>query len=202
MLGVRGATGWIGGMGVVTSARRGGVGTTLMQAVLAEARAAGTDEVGLEVLEPNDAAIALYEQLGFRRVRMLEVWSLAAAPPASSARDADPDVAHAWIRAHRASREPWQRADATLERLHGVEALELPDAAAALVRATGGRASVLQLAANDADSAADVLAAARARADTLNFLNVPEGDPASAALQRLGGKLEIRQHEMSLALAQ
>jgi ribosomal protein S18 acetylase RimI-like enzyme len=201
MLAVREATGWIGGMGVVAAARRGGLGTILMRAVLDEARTAGLGEVGLEVLEPNDAAIRLYERLGFRRVRMLEVWSLAAAPPTASAREADPEAAHAWIRAHRRSGEPWQRADATLERLRGVEAVELPDAAAALVRVSDGRASVLQLAAHDVDAAADVLAATRARADTLSFLNVPEGDPASSALERLGGKLEIRQHEMSLALA-
>jgi ribosomal protein S18 acetylase RimI-like enzyme len=202
LLGIRGDTGWIGGMGVVAGVRRGGVGTALMEAVLAEARAAGVRVVGLEVLEPNDGAIRLYERLGFRRVRMLEVWSLAAAAHASEARAADPESAHAWIRGHRGAPEPWQRADATVERLEAVEAVELPDAAAALFRVTAGRVSVLQLAAVDAAAAAQVLGAARALGESLHFVNVPEDDPASAALARLGGKLEIRQHEMRLAPAE
>ena len=41
MLGVRQARGWVGGMGVVTAARRTGVGMRLMRAIMDEALAAG-----------------------------------------------------------------------------------------------------------------------------------------------------------------
>ena len=76
MLGIRGDEGWIGGMGVATAHRRAGIGEALMRAVLDEAQARRVRRVRLEVLEPNDAARLLYEKLGFRRVRDLEVWTL------------------------------------------------------------------------------------------------------------------------------
>src|SRR5207248_8188762 len=82
LLGVRGDRGWIGGLGVVPAARRRGLGRTLMEAVLAEA----PPEVTLEVIEQNEAAIRLYEDLGFERVRLLEVWSLDAEVQASDVR--------------------------------------------------------------------------------------------------------------------
>ena len=62
-LGVRGDEGWIGGLGVVPAERRHGVGRALMESVLEEAPA----RVTLEVLEQNEPAIRLYEQLGFTR---------------------------------------------------------------------------------------------------------------------------------------
>ncbi len=58
------------------------------------------------------------------------------------------------------------------------------------------RVSVLQLAADDEGAAIDLLAAARARGRSLHFVNVPEGDPASAALRTLGGNLDLRQLEL------
>src|SRR5215210_1476703 len=84
LLGVRGRVGWIGGMGVARRARRSGVGRGLMDAVLESARAARLPEVTLEVIEQNEPAIRLYEQLGFRDTRLLEVWSLSAETPSSS----------------------------------------------------------------------------------------------------------------------
>src|SRR5687768_8275959 len=51
MLAVRGRTGWIGGMGVVCTARGRGLGRAAMQAVLRGAAALGLDCVDLEVLE-------------------------------------------------------------------------------------------------------------------------------------------------------
>jgi hypothetical protein len=56
---------------------------------------------------------------------------------------------------------------------------------------------VLQLGAVGERAARDLLAGARARGDSLSFLNVPEGDPASAALHALGGRLTTRQLEMA-----
>ena len=87
---------------------------------------------------------------------------------------------------------PWQRQDRSLP--DGFERLET-DGGAALVRTTGTRVSVLQLAAAGEEPARRLLAAARARGDSLHYVNVPEGDPASAALAGLGGTLELRQLE-------
>ena len=63
---VRGERAWIGGLGVVPAKRRRGVGRALMEAVLAEA----PPLVTLEVIEQNEPAIRLYEQLGFERTRV------------------------------------------------------------------------------------------------------------------------------------
>lgn len=66
-------------MCVVPAARRLGVGGALLQRVLDDARARGCDPVTLEVLEPNDRALRLYERLGFRPVRRLFALSAARA---------------------------------------------------------------------------------------------------------------------------
>ena len=72
LLGVRGESAWVGGLGVARPSRRRGLGRLLMEALLADA----PPTVRLEVLEENEPAIRLYESLGFRHVRLLEVWSL------------------------------------------------------------------------------------------------------------------------------
>ncbi len=183
-LGVRGGNGWIGGLGVVPAERRHGVGRALMESVLEVA----PPRVTLEVLEQNGAAIRLYEQLGFVRTRVLEVWSLQAEVPAAEARAVGKrPLGQAGL--------PWQRADESLP--EGCERIEV-DGAAALIRVNGPRVGVAQLAAEDADAAAELLAAARGRGESLHFMNVPEGDPAAAALRRLGGSLDLRQFEYEL----
>jgi ribosomal protein S18 acetylase RimI-like enzyme len=199
-LGVRGDEGWIGGLGVALAVRRRGIGRQLMDAVLGAARAAGIARVSLEVLEANTGAIALYEQLGFERTRMLEVWSLTADPGGSGAEPATAREAAAWIRANRRAPEPWQRADESIRNLE-LEAVAVPGRGAALFRVTGEVASALQLAAADEETAAELLAAVRRRGSSLRFVNVPEGDPAGDALRRLGGTLDVRQLEMALELS-
>jgi ribosomal-protein-alanine N-acetyltransferase len=198
LIGVRRDHGWIGGLGVVPSARRHGLGRRLMKDVL---EAADVRRVSLEVLEPNIPALALYEQLGFEPTRTLEVWSLAADPGGSAAEPADVGEGHAWIRANRRVPEPWQRADESVAKLGDeVEAVLVPDRGAVLFRVSGEVASVLQLAAVDDDAAAELLTAVRARGRSLRFVNVPEGDPAAGALRKLGGTLDVRQVEMALTL--
>jgi hypothetical protein len=56
-------------------------------------------------------------------------------------------------------------------------------------------ATVFQLEARDEDAAAALLS----RGVTLNYVNVPEGDVAIGALERLGGELRLKQFEMTLA---
>jgi GNAT superfamily N-acetyltransferase len=175
-LGVRGERGWIGGLGVAPEARRHGVGRALMVAVLDAAPPAVT----LEVLEQNEPAIRLYESLGFERRRVLEVWSLPKRE-AVEARSADP----APLGQHDL---PWQREDASLP--PGYERVEV-DGGAMLFRGS----TILQLEASDEDAAAALLARGR----PLTYVNVPEGDVAIAALERLGGERTARQFEMLLA---
>ncbi|HUK62202.1 MAG TPA: GNAT family N-acetyltransferase, partial [Dongiaceae bacterium] len=116
MLGIRGTRGWVGGMGVTPEARRRGTGRVLMEALIEQARARAVTEVQLEVLEQNAPAIALYEALGFRRVRELDVWALSAPVDPGTAREVDPEDALAWIAARRAAPEPWQRAEESVRR--------------------------------------------------------------------------------------
>jgi ribosomal protein S18 acetylase RimI-like enzyme len=196
MLGVRGDEAWIGGLGVVVAERRGGLGSLLMEAVLDEARVRGVREVRLEVIVENDRAIPLYERLGFEYARELEVWSLPGAP--GDVREADAGRAHAWIREHRRDREPWQRADATLEHLDDLVGLEA-DGGAAVVRVSGGRVSVQQISGSDS-ALRELLAAAQALGESVYVLNLPAGHPAAAALRDLGGRIDVRQHEMALGL--
>ncbi|MGZ4353731.1 MAG: GNAT family N-acetyltransferase [Gaiellaceae bacterium] len=175
-LGVRGERSWIGGIGVVRSRRRHGVGRALMEALLAEA----PPVVTLEVLEQNEPAIKLYEALGFERTRVLEVWTLKE-PPTREARSVEPaPLGQTGL--------PWQRADESLP--PGYERVEV-DGGAMLFR--GG--TILQLQAVDEDAAVQLLS----RGTPLHYVNVPEGDIASGALRRLGGELTLRQFEMALS---
>jgi ribosomal protein S18 acetylase RimI-like enzyme len=193
----RGEDGWIGGVGVSAPARRGGVGERLMLAVLDEARTLGLARVWLEVLVQNEPAIRLYEKLGFDHVRDLEVWSLDGAP--GEALPGSAEDAHAWIREHRSAREPWQRADGTLARLGGLEGIA-GEGGAAVARISGGRVSILQLAAETPAATEALLGAARGLGDSVSWLNVPADDPAATVLERLGGRVDARQHEMVLEL--
>jgi GNAT superfamily N-acetyltransferase len=197
-LGLRGAESWIGGVGVVPAERRRGLGRALMEGVHAEARSRGAERVWLEVIVENTQAVALYEQLGYAHVRDVEVWSLGDVGDAGEAREVDAAEAHAWIREHRVEREPWQRDDASLANVTATRGLVV-DGAAAVVRVTGSRVSVLQLAGEEAPLRT-LLAGARALGESLVLLNLPAGHPAGAALASLGGRADVRQHEMVLRL--
>ena len=173
-LAIRGNRGWIGGIAVVPEQRRGGVGRALMEAVLELA----PPTVLLEVIEANEPAIKLYESLGFEKTRVLEVWRV----------EADE------VPAERAARStlgqtdlPWQREDASLPADY--ERVEV-DGGAMIFR--GG--TVFQLEARDEDAAAALLS----RGTVLDYMNVPEGDVAIGALERLGGELRLKQFEMVL----
>lgn len=173
-LGVRGDRGWIGGIAVVPEQRGNGIGRALMEAVLELA----PPTVLLEVIEANEPAIRLYETLGFERTRVLKVWRVEA-PLAPAETVAQSTLGQAGL--------PWQREDASLP--PDYERVEV-DGGAMLFR--GG--TVFQLEARDEDAAATLLS----RGATLNYVNVPEGDVAIGALERLGGELRLKQFEMAL----
>lgn len=66
---VDGREGWIGGVGVIPSARGKGVGKMLMTAAEDFCREKGVSEVFLEVIEGNLRAQRLYEKLGYSATR-------------------------------------------------------------------------------------------------------------------------------------
>ncbi len=207
LLGVRGAEAWIGGMATVPAHRRAGLGRRMLDAAIDAAAQAGCTTVWLEVVDRNAAAVALYRDRGFAQVRDLTVWSLpAAADRGPEAREVDEREAGAWIAAHREEREPWQRADGTLEQLRGAGAtlrglvLERSgEVAAALVCRDGTSVSALQLAAVD-DAAAEALLRAAADDRDLHVTNAPADGRISRALEGRGASVIARQHEMRLDL--
>jgi GNAT superfamily N-acetyltransferase len=192
-LGVRGEESWIGGIGVVTAARRSGVGEALMRALHAQAQERGIRRVWLEVIVENTGAFALYEKLGYRTVRDVQVWSLPlSVSERSEAEDATAEEAHARIEKLRAGREPWQRTDGTLA--HYADARGLVTAeGAAVYRQPGENVQLVQIAGK-----VEPLLRALRTLGTVSLLNLPEDDPATPVMQSLGGAAVVRQHEMLL----
>ena len=192
-LGLRGERTWLGGVGVVTSHRRRGIGEKLTRALLDQARAAGAREMVLEVIAENAPAIALYEKLGFRTTRMLEVLTLPAAE-GEQAHEADLAETRARVTAERAEPEPWQREDGTLDNLTGLAAVSA-GVAHAVYRVDGQRVDLLQAGGDPAG----LLPALCARGSVL-ALNFPEGGPVATALREAGATLVLAQREMVVAL--
>ena len=193
-LGVRGVRTWLGGVGVVPSARGRGIGELLTRTLLDRARATGAREMVLEVIVENAPAFALYEKLGWKTTRELEVLSLEAAT-GGSAEEIDLAEARRRIAAARTEPEPWQREDATVDNLDGVTAFGA-SGGAAIYRMEGERVNLLQIDGGDLDT---VVAATRARGPIL-ALNYPAGSPAAKAMHDAGATVVVRQFEMSLAL--
>jgi GNAT superfamily N-acetyltransferase len=213
LVGRRGEEGWIGGMGTHPDHRRRGLGEAALRAAVAAARHDGCAEVRLEVITGNLRAIALYEKLGFRRSRELVVAQLdpaqdqrgSGAPDDTVVEVGDRD-AERWVARHGTGPEPWQRAGAVLARLRergtplrGVTVQQRGRTrAAAVLRDQETVTGVLQIAAEDAAAAAGLLRAVAAPERVVRLVNVPDGDPAVAALPRLGADLVARQYEMRL----
>ncbi len=208
LVGRRGQTGWIGGMGTVLSHRRRGLGERALVDAIDAAAACGCVEIRLEVLVDNEPAIRLYSKLGFQIVRELAVWSC---PPVvretpSGAECVDIGLPWEWIAAHRGSTEPWQRADETLAafKRRGVELRGLAHerggdtVAAAIIRETAEAVDVVQISAVDEHEAASILLAAAGSGRTLRLANVSLDDPASLAMEGLGAERLATQYEMTL----
>jgi ribosomal protein S18 acetylase RimI-like enzyme len=195
-LGVRGDDAWIGGVGVVPAARRSGVGEALMRALHEQARERGIRRVWLEVIVENTTALALYEKLGYRTVRDVEVWSLPAEDGPSEAKEVPAVEARARIRELGTGHEPWQRADRTVENYGDARGLST-DGAAAVYRQPGEHVQVLQIAGDP-----EPLLHSMRRLGTVSVLNLPVDEPAASALGSLGATVVVRQHEMLLQLGE
>jgi GNAT superfamily N-acetyltransferase len=206
LVGVRGGDAWVGGMGTAPPYRRRGLGEKALLAAIDAARGRGCAAMWLEVIAENEAAIRLYRKLGFERVRELIVWTLDKTDgPAPPSRPVDAGEAREWIAATRTSREPWQRADESLCKMDGLDALVAERdgeiaGAAIYKQAGGGRVTVLQIAAIDTAAAKDVLLAASSGTRDLRLSNAPPGEPPSVALEELGARAVVRQLEMRLAV--
>jgi GNAT superfamily N-acetyltransferase len=189
-LAVRGRDAWIGGVGVVASARRAGLGEALMRAVHEEARTRGVERVWLEVIVENTGAFSLYEKLGYELVQDVEVWTL----PAEAGEHAGREFPVAEVKAQLPERrEPWQRADGTLSHYDDVRGLVTESGAMLFcVRSS----SQLQQYTGEPEP---LLRALRTFGD-VSVLNLPADDPAAAVLRELGGSVTVRQHEMLLEL--
>jgi ribosomal protein S18 acetylase RimI-like enzyme len=187
-LGIRGEDGWIGGVGVVKSARRSGLGETLMRALHDEARQRGLRRVWLEVIVENTAAFALYEKLGYEVTQEVEVWTL----PGAESEHAGREVPVAETKTRLSARhEPWQRADGTLA--HYADVRGLVTDTGAMLFCVRSSAQLQQY----AGEPGPLLQALRTFGDVY-ILNLPADDPAAAVLRELGGSVVVRQHEMLL----
>ncbi len=189
-LGLRGEDAWIGGVGVVSGARRSGVGEALMRALHEQARERDVRRVWLEVIVENTGALALYEKLNYEPVQDVEVWTLPGDDGEHVGREVPPAEAKAQLPERH---EPWQRADGTLAHYDDVRGL-VTDSGAMLfcVRSS----AQLQQYTGEPEP---LLRALRAFGD-VSVLNLPADDPAARVLRALGGSVVVRQHEMLLEL--
>ena len=73
MLGMRGDRGWITRLGIIPDRREGGMGTCMMQALIAAARERDARLIQLEVIVGNDPAHRLFLRCGFKEARRLMV---------------------------------------------------------------------------------------------------------------------------------
>jgi Acetyltransferase (GNAT) family len=130
-----------------------GIGESLTRMLLDQAREAGAREMKLEVIVENAPAIALYEKLGFKRTRELEVLSLAAATGHPGGRETELQEGLRVAAASHDGPEPWQRADETVANLarrgSPPRAITL-EGAAAVFSGDGERVSLLQAAGDTA----------------------------------------------------
>lgn len=101
----------VGGMGVVPAARGSGASRQLLQRAIADARAAGCDQLELEVFAQNTPAVRLYQAFGFETLAPL--WGFerdagALPPPAVRPKPIAPRCAATWMAARGPVDLPYQ----------------------------------------------------------------------------------------------
>jgi ribosomal protein S18 acetylase RimI-like enzyme len=208
--------GWrmrVAAMGIVAGQRGRRLGRALLDDAVAVSRAAGADRLVLEVLSPNQAALALYDSAGFRRQRRLLGFASSALPVAAAPEHqlASPESLAAALAAEPERAWPWQLSPHTLvaaapEALH-VHALG-SEAFACVSRPGPGRLSLRLLyvvpSARRQGRARRLLGAIQSL-DPEATWDVPPLVPEEfdvAAMAALGfAQGELHQFEMELALA-
>jgi ribosomal protein S18 acetylase RimI-like enzyme len=229
LLSVRGARGWVGGVGVAPAWRGKGWGAALMRALIEEARALGLHSVQLEVLEQNTVARHLYERLGFVTTRRLDIFTgplteLPAAAPGDGSATAVPvpiaDALAAYAALDRVT-PPWQREPATLSQL---AARNTAIQAIAITREAAVHATLIYAAARDSGPTPSLtlydLASRGTTTDErrehgltlfqhafdgqleaiVRAVNIPPGDPLGELLRELGCPVVMSQLELLLDL--
>jgi GNAT superfamily N-acetyltransferase len=215
LLGVRGRCGWIGGMGVVPQRRGQRIGLAAMQAVIESARRIELRSIDLEVLTDNLPAIHIYDALGFKRRRILDIWTRGSdstfpMPPPHEVQTLEVQACLKAFDDLHAVIPPWQRDLPYLERaaasLHALGTVEQGRIKSYLLyRMEGPRVNILDAAAAAGQRTAAIEALLRAlirdRAGSpLRLVNLPQDDPASDAMHRVGAEIERQQNEMTLDL--
>ncbi|MCU0507818.1 MAG: GNAT family N-acetyltransferase [Anaerolineae bacterium] len=216
LLSRRGERAWVSAVGTVPAARRQGVARAMMLALIANARDLGLRDVVLEVISENTRAHALYLDLGFRDVRELLTWRLAADAdplpiPPELLSEAHPESVVAHFEDWHRERPCWQRELPTLRRMLGrvrayTLALDGRPAGYCLVADRVESVSILDAGISPdfgAVRAGRPLLQALSRLHpnrALTIMNVPADDPLSRALAALRFHVTIRQWEMMLQL--
>lgn len=217
LMGVRGAHGWIGGVGVVPAHRQHGIAREVMQHLIEAARQIGLSTLQLEVITRNKPALALYRSLDFNTIRELLVLvceqAYTSVPPERIAPEiligAEPaNLLLARLEELPAATRPWQREiDAQRIVLPSLKALAARRADGSLAgvciyRRSGTRIDLIDLAAS-APRIGRALAVHLLRSApgaSFSYLNVADGDPLLTDLLQIGFKRSISQLEMVLPL--
>jgi GNAT superfamily N-acetyltransferase len=215
LLGVRERRGWIGGLGVAPERRNQGVGRATLEATIKTVRRLKLRALDLEVLTDNLPAIHLYEALGFRRRRTLDVWmrdsdATFPMPPRENVGSLEVAPCLAVFDDLHVASPPWQRDLPTLRRMAAtLHALGITDAeriaAYVLYRMDGARVSILDAAAAPGHRTAAIESVLRVlirdRAGSpIRLANLPQDDPVSSVMHLIGARVAMQQYEMTLDL--
>jgi ribosomal protein S18 acetylase RimI-like enzyme len=202
---LRGRRGSIRGEGTDPRLRRRGLGDRVLTATLDALRGAGADEVGLEVLEGNQAARHLYERRGFEAWRRLLGYTVRRPPRLKLLErrrlrlvDLDTDAALDRLRRWGWNDPPWQLQGESLAHL---PALALGDDAVVIGRRRGRRFWLYALAVDPGRRGAGIgrtaLAALGAEWLAVPALVPEEWSEAHGFLRAVGGEPEaFSQSEM------
>ncbi len=218
---LRGARGWIAGMGVGPAWRGQGYGERMLRHLLIRLSESGAREAQLEALEVNTPAVSLYQKLAFRTRRMLAVYNgplrrdaLRVAPgDQARVRAVPPRLALRDFEAYHSVAPAWQRERASLERitapLAGLGLWEGGRLRAYLLYSRQESGYILLdggSCAEDAETQRNDLARllralALAAPDAIfRVINAPPGDALGEALAALGCPVMLTQREMTRSL--
>jgi hypothetical protein len=216
LLGLRGETAWISGVGVVPAWRRRGVAGLMMRELLNEAARGGARHVLLEVIDRNTAARNLYKHLGMSVSRELLTWQRpAGADPLPIPQERLLNAPALELLEHFAGwhDQPasWQRAEPTLRHMAGRligYRLEMGGKPAAYCLVAPGDESI-SLIDVGINPAVGLLMpgrlllqalAARYLGHAFSIMNVPVDDELNRILASLGYLVTLRQIEMEMEL--
>lgn len=216
LLGIRDRTGWIGGMGVVPSHRRQGIGRQMMHFLIDRAREHHLTNVKLEVIEANHGAHRLYQQLGFVALRYLLILNRSPEPAPErfvpyTVEECSPESVLAYYHAFHHVPNCWQRDLPSLNNLiPHFDGWAVRDEERTLGYAVGWTTPhEVRLVDLAADLAADPIQLAQTLLTYLHqqnpdafgsAYNIADDDPLLPAYEALGYTTSFRQIEMNLNL--